>query len=76
MEVYVMDVDGTDQTRLTNSSGTDGDPAWSPDGSKILFHSDRDGTVQIYVMNADGSDVTKIDLGSGRNFQPAWLPGS
>jgi hypothetical protein len=35
-------------------------PAWSPDGSKIAFASDRDGALRVWVMNADGSDPVKV----------------
>ena len=42
-EIYVMNADGTAQTRLTNNPAVDVAPAWSPDGSKIAFASDRDG---------------------------------
>ena len=46
--------------RLTNNSATDHGPSWSPDGLKIVFHSDRDGDHEIYVMNTDGSNPTNI----------------
>ena len=36
----------------------DGSPAWSPDGRRIAFYSERDGNADIYVMSADGSGVT------------------
>src|SRR5207302_2193555 len=42
-EIYVMDADGSNQTRLTNNPAHDGEPAWSPDGAKIVFVSQRDG---------------------------------
>ena len=42
-EVYVVNLDGSGLQRLTNSPGEDGWPAWSPDGSRILFASQRDG---------------------------------
>ena len=50
-----MNADGTGQMRLTESSK---DPAWSPDGTKIAFASDRDGNYEIYVMNAPASGAT------------------
>ena len=59
-EIYVMDADGTDITRLTNNPADDGDPTWSPDGEQIVFHSNRSGSFEIYVMNADGSGQTRL----------------
>jgi subtilisin family serine protease len=65
-EIYVMNSDGTGQTRLTNNPAWDTAPVWSPDGTKILFTSERDGggTVSLYVMNADGSSPTRVTTGS------------
>ena len=59
-EIYVMDADGSNQTRLTNNRGRDLDPVFSPDGKKIAFTSDRDGNSEIYVMNADGTGQTNL----------------
>ena len=38
-EIYVMDADGSNQTRLTNIPNYDSRPSWSPDGSRIAFYS-------------------------------------
>ena len=60
-----MDADGGNQTNLTNDAGDDDDPAWSPDGSKIAFASDRDGNHEIYVMDADGGNQTNLTNNPG-----------
>ncbi|HKR10943.1 MAG TPA: DPP IV N-terminal domain-containing protein [Pyrinomonadaceae bacterium] len=65
-EIYVMNSDGANQTRLTNNPAADTAPAWSPDGTKILFTSLRDGPTSpaLYLMNADGSNQTRVTAGS------------
>ena len=59
-EIYVMNIDGSGITRLTDNPAGDFHPAWSPDGTRIAFVSGSDGNQEIYVMGADGSDVTRL----------------
>jgi Tol biopolymer transport system component len=60
-EVYVMNADGSDQTNITNDPASDGEPSWSPDGTRIAFSSQRGGPAQnIYTMSADGGDVLQL----------------
>jgi tetratricopeptide (TPR) repeat protein len=74
-EIYTMNPDGTQTTRLTNNSAYDNDPHWSPDGSKILFSSQRDDNTEIYVMDADGDNQTNVsNYPQASNFSPAWSP--
>ena len=75
-EVYVMDADGSIQTRLTNTPGTGTTyaPEWSPDGSKIAFDSDRDGNREIYLMNADGTNQTRLTNNFTSDAYPEWSP--
>ena len=73
-EIYIMNVDGTGQTRLTNNGAGDSEPSWSPDGTKIAFQTSRDGNFEIYVMNADGSSPTRLSNNGASDFSPDWSP--
>ena len=73
-EIYVMNADGSDITRLTTQNEIDAHPAWSPDGEQIAFTSRRSGDGDVYVMNADGSDPTRITLHRDSDGGPAWSP--
>ena len=55
LEIYSMNVDGTDLQRLTSNVAADHSADWSPDGSQIAFMGNRDGDYELYTMNADGS---------------------
>ena len=72
LEVYTMNSDGADQTRLTNNDAPDHDVTWSPDSSKLAFISERDGNSEIYVMNADGSSQTRHTFNDSLDESPAW----
>jgi TolB protein len=59
---------------VVNNLAYDWQPAWSPDGSKIAFTSDRDGVWQIYTASPDGSDLHRLTNYPGDNRDPAWSP--
>jgi len=62
-------------TQLTDTAAAgEGDGAWSPDGRKIAFVSERDGNSEIYVMNADGSAQTRLTFDDGEDRFPTWSP--
>ena len=61
-------------TKLTPDTGSASDPAFSPDGSRIAFVSQRDGNAEIYVMNADGSGSTRVTNDPLTDGRPAFTP--
>jgi Tol biopolymer transport system component len=74
-EIYATKADGSeDWVQLTNTLGADTTPEWSPDGSKIVFVSARNGNDEIYVMNADGSGETRLTTDPQSDLNPQWSP--
>ena len=75
-EIYVMNGDGSGQTRLTDNKFHEINPAFSPDGRKIAFACTRNGDIdqQIYIMHANGSNQTRLTYAAGNEFQPTWSP--
>lgn len=71
-EIYIMNPDGTQQTRLTFTSSNNQHPTFSPDGSRIAFQTDRDGNWEIYTMKTDGSDLTRISNHTAPDIEPCW----
>ena len=73
-EIYVMNADGTGQTRLSDDPTHGTAPVWSPSGAEIAFESDRDGNDEIYVMNTDGTGQTNLTDNSATDGVPTWSP--
>jgi Tol biopolymer transport system component len=87
-EIYIMNADGSNQTRLTNNPSFDMAPSWSPDGKKIAFYSLRNDVppekderqwwyemnAEIYVMNVDGSEQKNITNNPAYDGYPSWSP--
>jgi Tol biopolymer transport system component len=77
-EIVVVNSDGNGLRRLTrNTRFDDFDPAWSPDGDRIVFVSDRTGVAELFVMRLDGSRVIQLtDHSAGGDFasyhDPKW----
>ena len=76
-EIFVMNADGSGATPLTDNNVRDFHPDWSPDGTRIVFDSQRDGDRDIYVMDHDGGNVICLTPNSSNvDMQPDWSLGT
>jgi TolB protein len=72
-EIYIMDYDGFNQTRLTFNKVKDYMPAWSADGKKIAYTSYRGTQAGLYILNPFEGTISEIE-NRGTNFAPAFSP--
>ena len=72
--IAIASSNGTGEKLLTMHPAWDGDPAWSPDRSRIAFATDRDGNREIYMMDADGSQPIRLTNDPARDHSPDWSP--
>ncbi len=73
-DIYVMDADGGNLTRLTDMPGNDSNPIWAMDGQFIIFSRRPQSDWGIYIMKADGSDVQELTDSPGEDRFGDWKP--
>ena len=74
-DLYVMNPDGSETLRITNSSEMERRAVWSPDGRKIAFTAEYSGdSSDIFVVNADGSGLTRLTAIARRDDDVSWSP--
>ncbi len=74
-EIYVMDADGTNQTRVTNDPQPDGRPVFTPDATGLVFQSQRLGRIGIYSASLDGTGVHALAADSNNQTPTVSLEG-
>jgi len=73
-ELYVMNSDGSAQRRITQNLAGEMTPAFSPNGQKIAYASNRDGNWQLYISNYDGSFTKRVTNNTGFDCNPTFSP--
>ena len=73
-DIAVIPAEGGDWTRVVASSGTDRDPCWTPDGTGLVFASDREGIFDLYHLNLTDGAVHRITRVPGGALQPHVHP--
>ncbi|QFU76271.1 DUF5050 domain-containing protein [Halioglobus maricola] len=71
-QICIADIDGSNIIQLTNNQANDWSPKVSPDGSRVVFLSNRDGNQEIYTMNIDGSNQQRVTYSDDENWGPVW----
>ncbi len=73
-DIFSTDIAGELATNLTNDPAPDTAPAWSPDGTQIVFASRREQNWDLYIMRSDGSHMRRLTDDPGYDSDPAWSP--
>jgi Tol biopolymer transport system component/imidazolonepropionase-like amidohydrolase len=74
-DLFTLPITGGEATPLTSGMAFDAQPRFSPDGSRVVFTSDRDGAQNIWILTLDGSDPVRISSGSANRAEsPEWTP--
>ena len=72
-DLYTLPVEGGEAKRITSGLPFDSQPVFSPDGKRIAFTSDRDGSDNLWIANADGSEPKQLSKDKDADFiSPAW----
>jgi len=73
-DVFVARIDGSAYRRLTDDVFRNRSPAWSPDGQRIAFYSDRGGEYEVWTIRPDGSGLQQLTRTGGQADSPVWAP--
>jgi TolB protein len=74
-EIYLMDYDGANQTRLLYNTVNDSNPCWDPEGRRLAYSSWQNMTVGVYILDVFEKARTRTTVClKGQNYTPAWSP--
>jgi TolB protein len=73
-DIYVSEIGGSGMRRMTNNRAIEVSPSWSPDGTRMVFMSDRSGTPQLYILDVASGQERRITYKGEYNASPSWSP--
>ena len=74
LRLHLMAPDGSGVTPVTDVQAVPERPAWSPDGARLAFASDRHGDPELYLVGVDGSAPTRLTTDPAADGEPSWSP--
>lgn len=74
VQIFVMNLDGSDPVAITSGPSNNFAPTWAPDGRHLAIVSDRDGNNEIYALESDGANPIRITSDPASDTEPAWRP--
>lgn len=75
-KIFALDLDAQRVRKLIDGPGNNTYPSWSPDGTRFVFASDRDGNSEIYLANWDGTNLTRLTSNNVNDDNPSWGAGA
>ncbi len=74
-DLYTVPIEGGEATRITSGQAYDMQPRYSPDGNRMVFVSDRNGSENLWLADTDGGNARALTTGERQNYlSPVWTP--
>lgn len=73
-EIVWLDLESGDETLLASTGFYEGDPAFTPDGRRVVFNSNRTGNHDVYIMQEDGTKARRLTDNELSDFSPTVSP--
>jgi len=74
LDVYTVDLDGSNLYRVTTEAEDDFDTSWAGDGQRLVFDTNRNGHWDIYVIDVVGTNTVRLTVDPSDDESPVWRP--
>jgi len=74
-DLFILPLEGGEAEAISEGAAWDQDPRWSPDGTQLMYVSDRGGNQEIWIRDMDSGESTQLTEGEPERFaEAAWAP--